>query len=73
MWLVRVAAVVALALVWVGVGAAHGAQGSGASVIAATVTPNPVGRIPPGFLGLSMEIRGVVDYGIGRRCDQPCV
>jgi len=66
MWLGRVAAVVALTLVCVGVGvgvgAAHGAQGSRASAVIATVTPSPVGRIPSGFLGLSMEIRGVEDY-----------
>src|SRR5665213_1390401 len=62
MWLGRGAAVIALALVCFGVGAAHGVQGSRASVIVATVAPSSVGRISPGFLGLSMEIRGVEDY-----------
>ncbi|MHB8690278.1 MAG: glycosyl hydrolase family 79 C-terminal domain-containing protein [Solirubrobacteraceae bacterium] len=38
------------------------AQGASAGVVRATVSMREVGRIPFGFLGLSLEIRGVENY-----------
>jgi hypothetical protein len=63
----RAAAILALAIACLAAGIAHAAQGSArAAAVAAgqivNVTSGPVGRIDPGFLGLSLEIRGIEAY-----------
>jgi hypothetical protein len=48
------------------------ARGSSAGAMPVTVSTHRVGRIPSGFLGLSMEIRGVEDYtGFNPRAVNP--
>jgi hypothetical protein len=57
------AAILALAIAWLAAGVAHAAEETdSASDQSVTVTSGPVGRITPGFLGLSLEVRGVEVY-----------
>jgi hypothetical protein len=65
----RAAALATLAAAWLAAGTAHAAlntlpdpEGTAADGVVANVTNGSVGRIAPGFLGLSLEIRGVEAY-----------
>jgi hypothetical protein len=65
----RAAALATLAAAWLAAGTAHAIlntlpdpEGTAADGVVANVTDGSVGRIAPGFLGLSLEVRGVEVY-----------